>query len=272
MGYLIFIQPATTPKFERKPIYWVLSEIARRLGDDVYQRFTEGRTQAQWLQYLYAKMQARDPALPAYDDLKKMGIYKRKDPSGHFVAYKKFREDPQANPLKTPSGKIEIYSSKLAHIASTWELAEGDVISPLPIYTPTFEGWDDPKRSTFPLQLFGFHYKSRTHSSYGNIDVLQAACRQEVWINPLDAQKRGIANGDKVRVFNDRGEVRLPAKVTPRILPGVSAMGQGAWHNADMAGDKIDHGACINTLTTLRPSPLAKGNPQHTNLVEIEKI
>ncbi|KJT06266.1 hypothetical protein SEEHRA36_18117, partial [Salmonella enterica subsp. enterica serovar Heidelberg str. SARA36] len=54
MGYLIFIQPATTPKFERKPIYWVLSEIARRLGDDVYQRFTEGRTQAQWLQYLYA--------------------------------------------------------------------------------------------------------------------------------------------------------------------------------------------------------------------------
>lgn len=87
-----------------------------------------------------------------------MGIYKRKDPNGHFVAYKKFREDPQANPLKTPSGKIEIYSSKLAHIASTWELAEGDVISPLPIYTPTFEGWDDPKRSTFPLQLFGFHY------------------------------------------------------------------------------------------------------------------
>lgn len=115
------------------------------------------------------------------------------------------------------------------------------------------------KRSTFPLQLFGFHYKSRTHSSYGNIDVLQAACRQEVWINPLDAQKRGIANGDKVRVFNDRGEVRLPAKVTPRILPGVSAMGQGAWHNADMAGDKIDHGACINTLTTLRPSPWQKG-------------
>lgn len=48
-------------------------------------------------------------------------------------------------------------------------------------------------------------------------------------------------------------------------------MGQGAWHDADMAGDKIDHGARVNTLTTKRPSPLAKGNPQHTNLVEIEK-
>ena len=47
-------------------------------------------------------------------------------------------------------------------------------------------------------------------------------------------------------------------------------MGQGAWHEANMSGDKIDHGGCVNTLTTLRPSPLAKGYPQHTNLVESE--
>lgn len=122
MGYLIFIQPATSPKFERKPIYWIMSEVAKRLGNDIYQRFTEGRTQEQWLQYLYAKMLAKDPALPSYDELKKMGIYKRKDPNGHFVAYKKFRDDPQANPLKTPSGKIEIYSSRCTG-CKTCELA-----------------------------------------------------------------------------------------------------------------------------------------------------
>lgn len=58
-----------------------------------------------------------------------MGIYKRKDPNGHFVAYKAFRDDPEANPLKTPSGKIEIYSSKLAEIARTWELEKDEVIS-----------------------------------------------------------------------------------------------------------------------------------------------
>ena len=272
MGYLIFIQPATSAKFERKPIYWILSEVAKRLGDDVHQRFTEGRTQEQWLQYLYAKMVAKDPALPVYEDLKRMGIYKRKDPNGHFVAYRDFRRDPEAHPLKTPSGKIEIYSSRLAEIAARWQLEKDEVISPLPVYASTFEGWDDPLRSQYPLQLFGFHYKARTHSSYGNVDVLQAACRQEVWINPLDAEKRGIKNGDMVRVFNQRGEVRLPAKVTPRIMPGVSAMGQGAWHDANMTGDRIDHGACMNTLTTHRPSPLAKGNPQHTNLVDIEKV
>ena len=271
MGYLIFLQPATSPKFERKPIYWIMSEVAKRLGKDVYDKFTEGRTQSEWLQYLYAKMVARDPLLPAYDELKKMGIYKRRDPAGHFVAYKKFREDPLNNPLKTPSGKIEIYSSKLADISHRWELAPDETISPLPIYAHTFEGWDDPARDRYPLQLFGFHFKGRTHSTYGNIDVLEAACRQEVWINPLDAASRGIKNGDLVRVFNGRGELRIAAKVTPRIMPGVSAMGQGAWHNADMNGDRVDHGACVNTLTTHRPSPLAKGNPQHTNLVQIEK-
>lgn len=228
MGYLIFLQPVTAPKFERKPIYWIMSEVAKRLGPDIHQKFTEGRTQEQWLQYLYAKMLEKDPKLPSYDELKKRGIYKRKDPNGHFVAYKKFRENPEANPLKTPSGKIEIYSSKLAKIAATWELEKDETISPLPVYASTFDGWDAPERARFPLQLFGFHFKARTHSSYGNVDVLKAACRQEVWLNPVDAEKRGIKNGDTVRVFNDRGEVRIEAKVTPRIMPGVSAMGQGA--------------------------------------------
>ena len=272
MGYLIFIQPATAAKFERKGIYEVLSEVARRLGPEVHQKFTEGRTQAQWLQHLYAKMQARDPLLPGYEALRSMGVYKRKDPNGHFVAYQKFRQDPAANPLKTPSGKIEIYSGRLAEIASDWQLEKDETISPLPVYASTFEGWDDPLRKTYPLQMFGFHYKARTHSSYGNIDVLQAACRQEVWINPLDAHSRGIIAGDQVRVFNGRGEVRVEARVTPRIMPGVVAMGQGAWHQADMSGDRVDHGACMNTLTTHRPSPLAKGNPQHTNLIQIEKV
>lgn len=272
MGYLIFGQPATSAKFERRSLYQITSDIAKRLGPDVEQKFTEGRSQTQWLQYLYGKMLAKDPALPSYEQLKAQGIYKRSDPDGHFVAYRKFRENPAANPLQTPSGKIEIYSERLAKIAATWQLQKDESISPLPQYVPTFEGWDSPMRARFPLQMAGFHYKARTHSSYGNIDVLQAACPQEIWINPLDAETRGIRNGDRVRVFNDRGEVRIDAKVTPRILPGVTAISQGAWHQADMAGDKVDHGGCINTLTTQRPSPLAKGNPQHTNLIQIEKV
>ncbi len=91
MGYLIFLQPVTSEKFERKPIYWILSEVAKRLGPDVYQKFTEGRTQEQWLQHLYAKMLAKDPALPSYDELKKWVSISVKipmvilSPTKHFV-------------------------------------------------------------------------------------------------------------------------------------------------------------------------------------------
>ena len=201
---------------------------------------------------------------------RQMGIVKRKDPAGHFVAYKAFRDDPQANPLPTPSGKIEIYSERLADIAKSWQLPEGDVVDPLPIQVSTFEGFDSPLRKKYPLQLIGFHYKARCHSTYGNVDVLKAAARQEVWVNPMDAQQRGIKNGDVIRIFNDRGEVHIEAKVTPRMMPGVVALGEGAWFSPDEKG--VDHGGCINVLTTQRPSPLAKGNPQHTNLVEVAKV
>ena len=268
MSYVIFNDQVIKPRFECKTIYEMTSELAKRLG--VEQQFTEGRTQEEWMRHLYAQSREAIPELPTFEEFRKQGIFKKRDPQGHHVAYKAFREDPQANPLTTPSGKIEIYSQALADIAATWELPEGDVIDPLPIYTPGFESYQDPLNKQYPLQLTGFHYKSRVHSTYGNVDVLKAACRQEMWINPLDAQKRGINNGDKVRIFNDRGEVHIEAKVTPRMMPGVVALGEGAWYDPD--AKRVDKGGCINVLTTQRPSPLAKGNPSHTNLVQVEKV
>ena len=84
----------------------------------------------------------------------------------------------------------------------------------------------------------------------------------------MDAQPRGIKDGDKVHVFNDRGICELTAKVTERIFPGVCGFPQGGWFKPDARG--IDVGPSFNTLTSLKPSPLAKGNPQHTNLVEVK--
>ena len=91
------------------------------------------------------------------------------------------------------------------------------------------------------------------------------------WVNPVDAEQRKIKDGDTIRVFNDRGEIRIEAKVTPRVIPGTVAIPQGMWHDADMNGDRIDHGGNINTLTIYRPSPLAKANPQHSNIGQIAK-
>ncbi|WP_031522655.1 dimethylsulfoxide reductase subunit A [Siccibacter colletis] len=268
MGYVIFADQAIKPRFECKTLYEMTSEIAHRMG--VGEQFTEGRDQEGWLRHLYARSRQAIPALPDFDTFRQQGIFKQRDPEGHHVAYQAFRSDPAASPLTTPSGKIEIYSAQLADIAARWTLPDGDRIDPLPVYSPGFEHHDDPLSARYPLQLTGFHFKARTHSTYGNVEVLKAACRQEVWINPLDARPRGIANGDTVRIWNGRGETRISAKVTPRILPGVVALGEGAWYDPDDKG--IDRAGSINVLTSQRPSPLAKGNPSHSNLVQIAKV
>ena len=256
MSYVIFADQAIKPRFECKTIYEMTSELAKRLG--VEEQFTEGRTREGWMRYLYEQSRKAIPDLPDFDTFRQQGIYKQRDPQGHHVAYKAFREDPQANPLTTPSGKIEIYSQDLAKIAATWELPEG-MLSIRCRSTPRVsENYNDPLTAKYPLQLTGFHYKSRVHSTYGNVDVLKAACRQEMWINPIDARKRGIANGDRIRIFNDRGEVHIEAKVTPRMMPGVVALGKGPVQPGRLAWDQA---GSINVLTTQRPSPLAKGKP-----------
>lgn len=268
MSYVIFADKVVDPPFECRTIYDMLSALAEKMG--VKEQFTEGRTQEEWLRHIYAQSREKLPELPTFEEFRKQGIFKKVDPKGFYIAYKDFRDDPQAHPLKTPSGKIEIYSSQLAEIAKTWTLAEDEVIHPLPVHVDSFEHYGDAKMQQFPLQLSGFHYKARTHSTYGNVDVIKAANPQEMWMNPIDAAPRHIADGDMVRIFNDRGEVRIHAKVTPRIFPGVVALSEGAWYDPDEKG--VDRSGNINVLTTQRPSPLAKGNPQHSNLVQVEKV
>lgn len=268
MGYVIFAEQAIKPRFECRTIYDMTSDLARRL--QVAEAFTEGRTHEGWLRHLYAQSQKNIPELPSFEQFRKQGIFKQRDPDGHHIAYRDFRKDPESHPLTTPSGKIEIYSAQLADIAASWQLEPDETIHPLPVYHAGFEGPDDPLRDKFPLQLTGFHYKARAHSTYGNVEVLKEACRQEVWINPLDARERNIANGERVKVFNDRGALIVAAKVTPRIIPGVIALGEGAWYTPDANG--MDLNGSINVLTSQRPSPLAKGNPSHSNLVDVSKV
>lgn len=233
--------------------YDVSAAIAEKLG--VGDKFTEGRTQEEWIKKLYEDERAVDTKLPTYEEGVKMGFYKRESPS--FVSMKAFRADPVGSPLDTPSGKIEIYSEKLAAIAKTWELLEDDVISPIPEYAPGYEG-AGKTTDEYPLLGVGFHYKSRTHSSFGFIPLLDKSNRQQIWINADDAADRGIVSGDTCRVKSRRGTILIEAKVTDRIVKGAVGIPQGAWHTADMDGDRVDKGGCINTLTTRHPSPLAK--------------
>ena len=268
MGYVIFAQKAVEPFFESRSVYDICAGVAKRMG--VEQAFTEGRTRDDWVRHIYAEGRKLLPDLPArLEDAWKMGAYKKKAPGLPNVPYKAFREDPEKHSLKTPSGKLEIFSKQLWDIAEEWELPEGSRITALPQYDPAWEGPSDPLHKKYPLQLIGHHYKQRTHSTYGNVDMLKRVAPQELWINPVDAEERDIKHGDMVKIFNDRGTVVIPAKVTPRIMPGVLTLPQGAWFAPGNNG--VDTGGCVNVLTSQRPSPLAKGNPQHTNLVQVAK-
>jgi anaerobic dimethyl sulfoxide reductase subunit A len=285
MGALILRQQAIEPLGECRALYDMCAGIARRLG--VEGAFTEGRGHDQWVEYIYHQCRKVRPDLPeSFEEALRTGLFKWSRPNEPKVGLRAFREDPDKSPLATPSGKIEIFSKQLWNLARTWELPEGDVISALPEYHETWgmqqaslqngERWKDRKmekwgfESPSMLQLIGHHHKQRTHSSYGNNPWLQEVAPHSLWINPLDAQSRCIAHGDRVRVFNEIGQTVVRAKVTPRIMPGVLSLPQGAWYTPDK--NNLDKNGCINTLTSQRPSPLAKGNPQHTNLVQVERV
>ena len=258
--------PAQEAPGECRSSYDVCADIADKFGKK--DAFTEGKTQEDWIKELYEAGAKADGNMPTWDEIKEQGVYKR--PLEPAIGLVDFRTDPVKNPLSTPSGKIEIYSETLAGIASTWELGEEDLISPIPVYTHGFTETDVPT-DEFPLRCSGFHYRGRTHSSWGGIELLKEVNPQEAWINPADAKERSIKQGDKIRVKNAFGEIEILAKVTPRVVPGTVCISQGAWHDADMYGDRVDKGGCINTLTTHRPSPLAKGNPQHSNICQVTK-
>ncbi len=266
---IIFGQPVYEPKFERRGIYEVCCDLAQRLG--VYDEYSDGgKTREEWNRKLYEQLRSKEPQLPTWEEGLEMGVYKE-GRVAELVSLKDFIADPEGHPLKTPSGKIEIYSEQLAQMRDTWELEDGDEISPIPAFSPGFEGYAD-LTDEYPLLIQGFHYKAHVHSSYANNEIVQEAAHNVAWINPADADPRGIATGDTVRIFNDRGELTIEARVTPRIIPGCVAMPQGAWHDADMNGDRVDRGGCINTITIQRPSPIAKGNPQHSNVGQLEKV
>ena len=259
--------PAQEPPAECRSSYDVMAEIADRFGKK--EEFTEGRTQDEWVEYLYEQGRELEPDMPTFEKIQEQGVYKVPLPPA--IGLEDFRKDPLAHPVATPSGKIEIYSEALDKLNDEWELPEGDEIYPIPLFDPGFQGYGSVT-DEYPLYCSGFHYKGRTHSSFGFLPELKHIARQQLWINPADASPRGIADRDMVDVKSPNGTIRIEAHVTPRIIPGTIGIPQGAWHEANMAGDRLDTGGCVNTLTAYRPTPLGKGNgPSHSIIAEVTK-
>ncbi len=251
------------PPFETKSDYAIAAELARRLG--LFEAYTEGRDEKGWVAWALDRYrETRFPGLPTLEEFeaRNLGVYAA-PVVRPAVAFEDFRRDPKKYPLPTPSGRIEIFSKALH------DLGRPEEIPAVPKYIREWESPFGPEAQKFPLSCIGHHVLSRVHSTMDNVDWLREAFPQRLFINPVDAAERGIRDGDRVKVFNDRGALVVPCRVTARILPGVVAVPQGAWWAPDREG--VDRGGNVNVLSPERWTPFAFGNAQHTIMVEAAK-
>ncbi|MFC1928928.1 molybdopterin-dependent oxidoreductase [Chloroflexota bacterium] len=250
--YYIYLNKVIDPLYETKSDLEICRELSKKLG--IPEAFGD-ETEDEMLR----KLASNRNDIPDYDTLKHDGVLKIKLPEP-IVSFKKQIEDPEHNPFPTLSGKIEIYSEHLAEM-------NNPMIPPIPKYIETWESYNDPLAKKYPLQLITPHPKRSTHSILYNVPWLREVEEHKVWINPTDAAARNIRDGDSVLVFNDRGKVFIPARVTKRIMPGVVCLYEGGWYNPDEEG--IDHGGCANVLTKDEHSP-GGAIAANTALVQVE--
>lgn len=161
-----------------------------------------------------------------------------------------FIMDPENNPLATASGKFEIYSGVLAYMINSVGYSQ---IAPIAMYQPNDEQGAAARTDEYPLLLFTPHSLRRAHSVNDNVVSLREAFPQECFISVVDAQQRGISNGDTVLMTSPYGKCLRPAKVMSGLVPGAVALQDGAWFQIDEETG-IDLGGCPNVLQAPRSS------------------
>ncbi|MGD9138126.1 MAG: molybdopterin-dependent oxidoreductase [Desulfobacterales bacterium] len=254
--YFTFMNRALEPLGECKSDFDIVSELAERLGIAGFNPHTE----EEWLKMFIDHNPEYQQHIKDYEQFKRDGIH-RVQLDKPIVAFKEQIDDIENNPFPTPSGRIEIFSQRVA------DLEKPDA-PPIPKYMSTAEDRNDPLVEKYPLQLLTPHPKNRVHSELYMVPWLREVEEHRAWINPTDANPRGIKDRDEIYVFNDRGKVAIRARVTERIIPGVVSIFEGAWYTPDQDG--IDRGACANTLTN---DAYSGGGAAvlNTSLVEVEK-
>ena len=233
--YFTYVNRAIEPLGECKSDLEIAGELAERLGFENFNPFTEDEI----LRMFVEKTPDTAEEIRDYEKFRREGIHrvKLKEP---IIAFRKEVEDPDNNPFPTPSGKIEIFSQRVADL-------NNPLCPPVPQYVKTWEDRSDPLTEKYPLQLISPHPRNRVHSELYKVDWLREVEPHRAWINPVDAESRGIRDGDEIHVFNDRGRLAIVAWVTKRIMPGVISIFEGAWYEPDEEG--IDRGGCVNVLT-----------------------
>jgi len=154
----------------------------------------------------------------------------------------------------TASGKAELYSESLK--------AEG--LDPVVEYKPPSESRHGKESGSFPLELLARKADNFLNSTFSNLAVTQQM--EEVGLlemNAIDARPRGIADGDRVRAFNRRGDIVLTARVDGAVQPGVVSA-KLFWAKLSAGGKNI------NVLTSEKLTDLGNSATFYSVLVEVE--
>ena len=211
------------------------------------QEYSEGKGEEEWLRSFVA-----DSEVPDYEKFKREGLYMGGNQLR--VGLSDFVADPQAHPLGTPSGRVQILSEAYAGLGHT--------------AVPAYRGLRDDDR--YPLMLVTPKSRFRIHSQNDNIPWFKERERQALWINPVDATERGMENGREVFVSSPEGRVRIAAFVTEDIMAGVVCLLEGVWPHFNSEG--VDTAGSANMLTSTTPTEPSKGSRTHSVLVEVTSV
>jgi len=271
--HLVPMKRVVAPQYEARDDWEVFAELSERWEPGGRARFTEGKSDLQWLETFYniaaergASQQVTLPPFAEFWQANQLIEMPESEQHARFVRFADFRRDPHANPLKTPSGKIEIFSERI----NSFGYAD---CPPHPMWLEPDEwhGNAQPQQ----LQVLSAHPAHRLHSqlNYSRLrETYAVAGREPVTLHPADAKARGIVAGDVVRVWNQRGQVLAGAVVTDGIKPGVICIHEGAWPDLDPAAGGICKNGAVNVLTKDLPSSrLGNGCAGNTALAWVEK-
>ncbi|MES2509753.1 MAG: molybdopterin-dependent oxidoreductase [Pseudomonadota bacterium] len=248
----------------------VFTGLAERLG--YRDRFTEGRSEMDWVRHLYDTTRENAAkagvTLPAFDDFWAGEPVNVAPQLPELVStFESFRADPQASPLQTLSGKLELFSAAI----ESFDYAD----------CRGHAAWYDKTESMgsvspYPLHLISSQPASRLHSQLDNGIVSRerkVKGREPVRIHPQDARARGIKEGDVVRLFNARGATLAGAVLSDELMPGVVQLPTGAWFDSrEVDGHALEVHGNPNALTRdIGTSRLAQGCTAHSCLCELER-
>ncbi len=272
---------AIEPIGESKSDYEIVLEIAKKL--DMYDEVTEGKSLDDWKRYLFDEYFRLNKYI-SWEEFneKEYVIFPVADGwENDTPGFRLFYEDPEKNPLPTPSGKLEFYSERLAK-----HFPDDEERPPIPKWVekgPTHdERISSPRARMFPLLAMSNHGRWRMHAQCDDITWTRevSTCKRKgsdgymyepLWIHPKTAAERGIQDGDIVKVYNERGAVLCGAYVWERIIPGAVYVDHGARVDWIIPGE-LDRGGAINLIASVLTSKHAGGQSTSGYLVEVEKV